>query len=127
MSEASDRNPDSASSPSLLHMNGDMPTAEAQAALREINRLVAASAQSPTPDDSLAEAMQVLAQLAPLHLQPQVQPSAVPIFGGLITRLKRALHQLILFYLNDLAAQQSAFNHQLLNVLQNMTKPLERR
>lgn len=108
-------------------MNGDMPTAEAQAALREINRLVAASAQSPTPDDSLAEAMQVLAQLAPLHLQPQVQPSAVPIFGGLITRLKRALHQLILFYLNDLAAQQSAFNHQLLNVLQNMTKPLERR
>lgn len=122
MSEAPDQNPVAVSSQPLVRINGESIAPEVQQALQEIDRLVAASAAS-ADDGALVEAMRVLAELAPIRLRPAVQPSTLPIIGGVATRLKRMLHDLILFYLNDMAAQQSAFNHQVLKVLQRMAQP----
>ena len=40
----------------------------------------------------------------------------MPIIGGVITGIKQALHQLVLFYMRDLTAQQNAFNAQVVRI-----------
>ena len=107
----------------LLRINNDNTTPEAQEALR----LIAAHLPAAMTDSAqLADQLAILAQLAPINLKLNVQPSHIPIIGGLLTRAKQALHHLILFYLNDLIAQQSTFNHQLLKVLRQLADPPER-
>ena len=107
----------------LLRINNDNTTPEAQEALRLIATHLPASSVDSAP---LADQLAILAQLAPINLKLNVQPSHIPIIGRFITQAKLALHQLILFYLNDLAAQQSTFNHQLLKVLRQLADPPER-
>ncbi len=107
----------------ILRINNDNTTPEAQEALRHIAAHLPAAM---TDSVQLADQLVILAQLAPINLKLDVQPSRIPIIGGLLTRAKQALHQLILFYLNDLASQQSTFNHQLLQVLRQLADPPER-
>lgn len=44
-----------------------------------------------------------------LQVQPIVQHSSLPLFGRLITWWRTQIHQLVLFYINDLVRQQVHF------------------
>ena len=54
-----------------------------------------------------------------------VQKSAVPIFGPLINRLRTAVHMLVLFYVQQLAAKQMAFSKQMLAALNSLSNEME--
>ncbi len=45
-----------------------------------------------------------------LKIKMNVRPSTTPIIGGLLRRVRTALHDLTLFYLNQLAQKQTAIN-----------------
>ncbi len=45
-----------------------------------------------------------------LHLELDLRPAAVPVIGGLVKKLKFALHDLVLFYTRQLAQKQTAVN-----------------
>jgi len=45
-----------------------------------------------------------------LHLELDLRPAAVPLIGGLVKKLKFALHDLVLFYTRQLAQKQTAVN-----------------
>jgi hypothetical protein len=102
----------------LVRINGDNASPEAQQALQRIaENLAARGTDLQANEFNLAQELEVLTRLSALEVHSQVQPSRIPIIGGLVTRLKQALHQLVLFYVRDLAAQQNAFNAQTLHVL----------
>lgn len=107
-----------------LHINTNFPTPEAQAALRQIAEHLAAHPADPCGE--FAQHLALLTRLAPLTLVANSQPNTLPLIGSLITRVKRSLHQLIVFYLNDLAAQQGAFNHQLVQTLHALDSAQQR-
>ncbi|MCL6646975.1 MAG: hypothetical protein K6U89_01400 [Chloroflexi bacterium] len=52
-----------------------------------------------------------------LTLHVTVQPSPLPVVGGLLTRFKRAAHELVVFYANLQAARQRVLVGQLLAVV----------
>jgi len=45
-----------------------------------------------------------------LRLEPNVRPSEIPVLGGLLRQLRIALHNLVLFYANQLASKQGEVN-----------------
>jgi hypothetical protein len=49
----------------------------------------------------------------------------IPIIGPLVERLRRKFHELVLFYVNRLAAEQADVNESLLNALSIMSQELE--
>lgn len=51
--------------------------------------------------------------------------SRVPILGPIIQRVRRALHQLVIYYVNQLAGQQARFNEYTMRAMTSMTKTLE--
>ena len=51
--------------------------------------------------------------------------SRLPLIGGLIQRLRAALHELILFYVNRQAARQVRFNEQMARALTVLVRDLE--
>ena len=51
--------------------------------------------------------------------------SRIPILGPIIQRIRRALHQLVIYYVNQLAGQQARFNEYAMRALTSMTKTLE--
>lgn len=46
-----------------------------------------------------------------LQLKLDIQPSHTPIIGNFLGRLKRTIHELILFYVNKMGAEQTTINH----------------
>lgn len=46
---------------------------------------------------------------ASLQVQPVVQPSSFPLFGKLVAWWRTQIHQLVLFYINELIRQQVQF------------------
>lgn len=60
-----------------------------------------------------------------LQVQMQVQKSAVPLFGPLLDKVKMALHQLVIFYVQQVAAQQMVFNKQILGALSSLSAELD--
>jgi hypothetical protein len=58
------------------------------------------------PPDEVEMAMYI----TPLQIELEVRPVGVPIIGGLLTRLRNAVHGLPLFYTQRLAARQAAIN-----------------
>jgi len=52
-------------------------------------------------------------------------PSRLPLVGGLLQRLRAALHTLVVYYVNRLAGQQVRLNEMLVRVLVGLTKALE--
>ena len=111
----------------LVHINGigigDRASPEAQQALQRIAENLTARGIDLQADEKfdMTQELDILTQLSALEIKPQVQPSRIPIIGGLITRIKQALHQLVLFYVRDLAAQQNAFNAQVIRVVKKMS------
>lgn len=51
----------------------------------------------------------VFGEVAPLQMD--VRESRVPLLGGLFNQIRRALHELVLFYVNKLARQQDDVNN----------------
>ncbi|MBN1874894.1 MAG: hypothetical protein JXA33_11745 [Anaerolineae bacterium] len=52
--------------------------------------------------------------------------AAIPVFGALVQRVRTALHQLVIYYVNMLAEQQSSFNAHVIQTLKAMVKELEK-
>jgi hypothetical protein len=51
--------------------------------------------------------------------------SRVPIVGSLVQKLRKALHGLVLFYVNALAARQSRFNEETARAFRSLVRELE--
>jgi hypothetical protein len=49
----------------------------------------------------------------------------IPIFGPIIEKLRQKFHELVLFYVNKLAAEQAEVNEHLLSALSIMSQELE--
>lgn len=54
------------------------------------------------------------------------QSSGLPLIGPLMYRLRAALHQLAIYYVNMLAAQQGLFNSYVTRTLMTLVKELEK-
>ncbi len=55
-----------------------------------------------------------------------VTPTSVPIVGGLLQRVRTALHQAIIFYVNMSAERQIAFNVEASRALNRLTASLDK-
>ena len=60
-----------------------------------------------------------------LGVKVHVTKSTVPILGGIIDRFRAMFHQLIIFYINQLAEQQAEVNGQILQALTALSQYLE--
>jgi len=60
-----------------------------------------------------------------LYITRNVIPSRVPIVGPMLSLLRRKLHELILYYVNQLAQKQITFNLHLLNAVNALVQELE--
>ena len=52
-----------------------------------------------------------------LAVDSALQPSRLPVVGGLLTRLRASVHQLVLFYVNGLIRQQADFEQAVVRTL----------
>ncbi len=114
----------------LVVVNGKFGTAEAQQIAQSISKNLAQHEADVTAMFHAvnAELLPQLNQFAKLEACLRVQPNHFPIFGGLLTQIKIAVHKLILFYIRDLADQQTRFNQHLVRFLwleRAVTKPEE--
>ncbi|MCC9075702.1 hypothetical protein FKZ61_006185 [Litorilinea aerophila] len=66
--------------------------------------------------DALAESIQDASHA----MEMEVRQSNVPIIGGLLNRLRRALHELVLFYANKIVRRQSEVHAAYYAVLQEL-------
>jgi hypothetical protein len=57
--------------------------------------------------------------------KPDVTRSAIPLLGPLLERIRRKFHELVIFYVNRVAADQSEVNKHLLNSLTVLSRELE--
>lgn len=64
---------------------------------------------APTWDDETVHALQATRDTK-LEQKMDVRPVGVPIVGGLLSKLRAALHEVALFYVNRLAIRQSKVN-----------------
>ena len=122
-------------------MSTDTPPTDVnvEAIMREIReQILARKAVEVGPDQPLvkidgkrfpADFYEHLYQAEMLHDQLQVKrfvsETNIPIIGGLVQRLRAALHQLVLFYVNQLAAQQIAVNAHLLRAISLISEEME--
>ncbi len=54
-----------------------------------------------------------------------VTPSRLPVVGPVIAAFRRQLHQLVVFYINQMAARQVAFNVHMVAALRALVEELE--
>jgi hypothetical protein len=68
------------------------------------------------------------ARLAHNRIQPQVlvTPVSIPVIGNLLQPLRQKLHELVLYYVNQLAANQIRVNAHILNALEILSQEMER-
>lgn len=68
------------------------------------------------------------ARLAHDRIEPRIQVTStdVPIIGPLLHTMRHKLHELILFYVNQLAANQIRFNAHMLQALTILSQELEK-
>lgn len=57
----------------------------------------------------------------PLH----VTPITIPVIGPVLAWIRTKIHLLVLFYVNQLAVQQTAVNHHLLQAISILSQELE--
>ena len=60
------------------------------------------------------------------YVELQVTSTPVPVLGWLIDRLRRSLHELVLFYTNQSVSRQAAVNEHLLTALATLVRDLEK-
>lgn len=76
-------------------------------------------------DELLMEIQQIL-RSSTLRVDAEVRPVHVPIIGGLLTRLRAALHDVSLFYTNRLGARQTAINQALCDAILRLAEEQQR-
>jgi hypothetical protein len=93
----------------------DETTVDAQQLMREIQQQIWAQAGDedvswlPDLEPEMRAQLVRLRELATsLQVEPDVQAVSLPIVGRLVTWWRSQLHSLVLFYINDLARQQTA-------------------
>ncbi len=61
------------------------------------------------------------------QIQPKlyVTESNIPIVGGFVQTIRQKLHELVLFYVNQVAANQIQVNHHLLKALNILAEEME--
>ncbi len=59
------------------------------------------------------------------YVSPYLTPTHVPLVGGLWQRLRQVAHNLVIFYVNRLAAAQVGFNHHVVRVLNELVRLLD--
>jgi hypothetical protein len=72
-----------------------------------------ASTSAAPIDETLLVEIDKILRSPGLHVQSEVRPINVPLIGGVLTRLRAGLHNIAVFYVNRLGAQQSATNQAL--------------
>lgn len=60
-----------------------------------------------------------------IQVSLQIQKSTTPLIGPWIDRVKLALHQLVLFYVQQVAQKQMEVNKQILGALNSLVQELE--
>lgn len=58
-------------------------------------------------------------------VEPGLTEKHLPLVGGLVQRARLALHELVLFYVNQMAARQMRFNEQTARALTTLVRDLE--
>jgi len=59
------------------------------------------------------------------YVSPYLTPTYVPLVSGLWHRLRQAAHNLVIFYVNRLAAAQVGFNAHVVRVLNELVRHLD--
>ena len=62
-----------------------------------------------------------------IQVPVNVSRIAVPVIGPLLQTIRHKLHELVIFYVNQLAANQIQMNHHLLQALNILAEELEKR
>lgn len=60
-----------------------------------------------------------------VNVEMMLTETRVPVVGGLVHRIRRALHELVLFYVQRLAARQTSFNQQTASALATIVRDME--
>lgn len=55
-----------------------------------------------------------------MDIQVNVMPSTIPLIGGLITMMRSLVHNVVIFYVQQLLVQQKAINEQFLVALSEL-------
>ena len=61
-----------------------------------------------------------------IYTQLDLGPANVPIMGGIFQSVRRKLHELVLFYVNEMAAKQINVNHHLLRAVNILAEEIEK-
>lgn len=69
-----------------------------------------AAANAPAGLESQERAIRDCMRAGRLDPWIDARPVAIPLIGGLLTRLRRSLHELVVFYVKRLAVEQAAVN-----------------
>ena len=114
---------------------------DVQAILQEVAQQIAAkkdiiapkgkqSAKTTTGGKLPPEFYEQLEAAEQLHnqigIKLQIVPSSTPIIGPLLDRIRYNLHELVLFYVNKLAAEQVCFNSYLLQAVRMLAEEVEK-
>jgi hypothetical protein len=100
---------------------------EAEAQGIDIDSLAAGDHDRRFDDDLYREMRQVSASASQMGviLSP-AEKDGIPILSVLSNRIRLAMHQLVVYYVNMLAAQQNHHNGQLVRLLMKLVRGLER-
>ena len=60
-----------------------------------------------------------------VNVEMMLTETRLPVVGGLVHRIRRALHELVLFYVQRLAARQTSFNQQTAWALTTIVRDME--
>ena len=61
-----------------------------------------------------------------INLQLDLTPANTPVIGGVLQTVRRKLHELVLFYVNQTAAKQINVNHHLLQAITILAEEVEK-
>lgn len=80
--------------------------------LPELTQALRERRQRPMPAtyELIAGELERVAREESLQVDVVMTPSRIPVLGGLLTRIKRAFHSLVLFYVQRLAWKQTQIN-----------------
>lgn len=120
-------------------MNDENRSIDVEAIMREIRAEILAQKQAQTAGEQLTVRLhgrrfppefydylyQANMSYDQIQVPLQIQKSTVPVVGPLLDKFKLALHQLVLFYVQQLAAKQTEVNKQLLGALNSLSQELD--
>lgn len=61
-----------------------------------------------------------------IDVQLDLGPANVPVIGGILQTVRRKLHELVLFYVNQTAVKQINVNHHLLRAVSILAEEIEK-